>query len=187
MKTYTKLLSLVIFLISCQTMDITEVSYQCDEMDWFEIGRADAAQGQKNDYYQSKSEQCSDFKTAHRAQYLNGWNTGLDSFCTSQQGFVFGRQGRGYNEICPSNSESLFLNGYDKGLQVFNYEKNNKKITNEIQETSKLVDEVPPRSQPELLKKINQLETQLELNRALIAEIQSEVAPEALKNETSRQ
>lgn len=186
MKTYTKLVFIGIFLISCQTIDITEVSYECDEMDWFEIGRADAAQGQKSDQYQAKSEQCSGFESAHRAQYLNGWNTGLDSFCTSQQGFVFGRQGRDYNEICPSNSQRAFLKGYDKGLQVFNYEKNNKKITNEIQETSKLVEEVPPRSQPELLKKINQLETQLELNRALIAEIQSEVGREATGNQTTR-
>lgn len=175
MKNFITFAFMVSILISCQTIEITAVKSNCEDMDWYEIGRADSVLGKTSGHYEDKSNQCNNFQESHRAQYLNGWNAGLDSFCTHKQGFVLGRQGRGYEKICPDNKAQVFIKGYDQGLKVYNYEKNNKQLAEELQKTSQLVESTPSSSHSELFKKINRLETELELNRALIAEIQNQV------------
>ncbi len=164
-----------VFIISCQSIELVPVKSQCENIDWYEIGRGDAVQGKTSQSYKKTSEQCIGFSSAQEAQYFSGWNAGLDSFCTRQQGFVLGRLGNTYENICPENKIKSFQRGYEQGLKVFNYEQNNKVLAEELQATSQRVEKSSDSEKQELFRKINQLETQLELNRALIAEIQKDI------------
>ena len=169
-----------LLLGSCRSVEIPELSqrkFQCEKLDWFEIGRNDGVLGLKSESLDSKSKACENFSEKNKEQYINGWYAGVDEYCTRDQGFAFGRSGGEYQKICPSTKEKDFLSGYSKGRQVFLYEKDNQTLQMELQEVTQKAnsakDEVNLNA---LQKQVAELETRLELNRALISEIQKEVS-----------
>lgn len=177
-----------LLLGSCRSVEIPEITqrkFQCEKLDWFEIGRNDGVLGFTSDSLASKSTGCENFSDRNKEQYINGWYAGVDEYCTKDQGFAFGRSGGEYKKICPATKEKAFLSGYSKGRQVFLYEKDNQSLRIELQEVSQKAnsakDEVDLSA---LQKQLAELETRLELNRALIAEIQKEVTDTDSQSQT---
>ncbi len=173
-----KLLLCLIFAfasISCETVEIKEKKFSCSELDWFEIGRSDGLQGLNSMAYESKKTNCESFSDLEHEKYVNGWYSGVDQFCTSQQGFAYGRTGRKYYNICPTGKEAPFMKSYRQGLKVYLYEKDNQKITDELAKIANQAQKVEGEEASTLVKKMNELETRLELNKALISKIQNQI------------
>lgn len=172
---YIALLFLGIFMVSCETVEITKKSFACSELDWFEIGRSDGVQGLDSMSYASRKDDCENFGDVDHQKYVSGWYSGIDEFCTFSHGFAYGRAGKKYLNICPSGKEASFMKSYRKGLKVFFYEKDNQKITQELQKISDNAEESDSKEASSIVKRMSELETRLELNKALISEIQKEM------------
>ena len=50
-----------------------------------------------------------------RVEFLEGYNEGLNVFCTRTSGREYGASGNEYAGICPVEKESDFLTGYNTG------------------------------------------------------------------------
>lgn len=184
MNKFTRCILMLLLLTACSTVESPKNTFACSELDWYEIGRSDGVQGHDSMAYKGKQENCSGFSNLDHEKYVNGWYSGVDLFCTPQQGFAYGRSGKKYLDICPSSKETAFLEAYRKGLKVYLYEKDNQKITYELHKMTDEAQAVAPEKAPLLVKKMTQLETRLELNKALIAEIQKEMDSATAKTAT---
>jgi hypothetical protein len=107
------------FFLGCATLSKNE----CLEADWHEIGYRDGSMGAPRSFLQEHSEACVKHNVrADREAYYRGRHEGLNVYCTPDNGFNQGRQGRKYNYVCPPDLEREFLAGYKKGKEIYKYE-----------------------------------------------------------------
>ena len=163
-------------LTACQNIqEITDKKFPCNQLDWYELGRASGVQGKESVSYETTAATCLEFNEEQHQRFINGWYAGIDEYCTELNGFALGRSGQTYTGLCPKSRESLFLSGYEKGQTIYRYEVDNQKLSSQMQQLSQTAANADSDAQKVLQKKITQLETQLELNRALISRIQDEL------------
>jgi hypothetical protein len=119
MKNFTGMIFLVsILLIIAGCASISKED--CLLTDWYEIGRLDGRQGKPRTAFQGRAKSCLEHGiNADRRAYYKGHDLGLKYYCTEQNGFQLGQQGRPYNAVCPLQLETAFRTGYDKGMQSF--------------------------------------------------------------------
>lgn len=167
---------LIMGTLSCQSLYVTPSKTSCSQLDWFEIGRADAVQGKPAIGWEKRQQQCLDFNDANHERYLTGWNGGIDDYCTREHGFVVGRSGLNYERVCPPSPEAEFLKGYELGQRIYTFEKDNLQISEELDRLNTALNKEKEEAKisGEELSRINQLETRMELNRAMISELQTE-------------
>jgi len=175
--------SLILSTLSCQSLNVGAVKTSCSQLDWFEIGREDGVQGKPAVNWEERQQVCVDFNDTNLERYQTGWNGGIDAYCNRDHGFGVGRSGLGYARVCPPLSETEFLKGYELGQRIYTIEKDNLQISEERDQLNKALnkEKKADKISGEALSRINQLETRMELNRALISELQSEF------NKSSRQ
>ncbi len=119
MKNLPGLISLVLILAifnGCASISKED----CLLTDWYEIGRLDGRQGKHRTAFQGRAKACLEHGiNADRQAYYKGHDLGLKYYCTEQNGFELGQQGRPYNAVCPIHLETGFRAGYNKGMQSF--------------------------------------------------------------------
>ena len=99
----------------CATLDKSE----CREADWKIIGLEDGARGRPLSYIGNHRKACAEYGVKpDLALYQRGHATGLQQFCTADNGFRLGRAGRSYNNVCPPALNGRFLAGYETGRQL---------------------------------------------------------------------
>ena len=114
------LLSITGLLSACATLSKNE----CLQADWFEIGRRDGAAGKPRAVFQEHIDACQEHGVrANRKAYYAGRDEGLRFYCSEDNGFNLGRRGVRYRLVCPANLESDFLAGYNRGLEIYRFEK----------------------------------------------------------------
>lgn len=137
-----KLLSalLVATVISgCATMNETE----CMNADWQETGYADGINGEDRDHLQRRTEACAKHGiTPLRDEYHEGYEHGLEDFCTSENGYEKGRRGYNYKGICPQNLEGIFLLGYNEGRILYDMEQRLAEYENAIAERARQIENI---------------------------------------------
>ena len=95
----------------------------CLSADWYSQGREDGAGGESRDQYQRHREACAKHGIEpDKAAYQEGYEHGLDDFCTPANGYENGRQGYNYRGVCPAELEGGFLLGYQQGKALFEAE-----------------------------------------------------------------
>ncbi len=108
-------LLLVALLGGCATMTADE----CMVADWYRLGQQDARDGRQSDFLAQRAGDC---REAGIAADVDAWRAGYDeglvSFCTADNGFRFGLDGNSYRRICPPGVEAGFLQGYDLGWSL---------------------------------------------------------------------
>lgn len=115
---------LSIFILSLLTACATLSKNECLEANWFEIGYRDGSMGRSRALYQEHQKACVEYRvTADREAYYKGREAGLLSYCTYDTGYKQGSLGRSYNYVCPRDSEPNFLAGYEKGKEIYKYNK----------------------------------------------------------------
>lgn len=88
-------------------------------MNWHRKGYKDATEGDKPNRkaLQSCSAHVSYDKTA--ALYTEGYTSGIEKFCTQENGFYWGSLGHAYDDTCPVILEKKFLEGYENGKRQY--------------------------------------------------------------------
>ncbi len=172
---------LIMGTLSCQSLHVTPNKTSCSQLDWFEIGRADAVQGKSVIGWEKQQQQCLDFNDVNHERYLAGWNSGIDAYCVRDHGFIVGRSGLSYERVCPPSAEAEFLKGYELGQRIYTFEKDNLQISEELDRLNTALKKEKKEAQfsQKELSRINRLETRMELNRAMIAELQREFGTSA--------
>jgi uncharacterized protein DUF2799 len=109
-------LLILINIVSCASLNESE----CQTANWEVIGLEDGSQGRPTSYIGEHRRACAEYKIApDLTAYLKGHAQGLRQFCTEQNGFQQGFQGRANSQQCPADLASGFQRGYQKGYQAF--------------------------------------------------------------------
>lgn len=104
---------MLVVLSSCESMEESR-RQNCKEQNWQTDGFSHASNGQKPDTHEAQY--CAPYVgDKAKAQYLDGYASGLQKFCTYEYGLYWGREGKSYSNTCPAKFESPFLSGYSKG------------------------------------------------------------------------
>ena len=119
----------------------------CLNGDWYEFGLEDGKAGLESDRFNEYVDICAKYGVSPDfAKYSEGRTKGLEFFCTRNVGYVEGREGRDYRDVCSGAAEELFLEGHSLGHRVHAAEE--------------LVDSIDKELSP-LLKELERLERQL--------------------------
>lgn len=110
------------FFFALAALSITACSTfskkECESMDWYQSGFTSARQGDTVGdglaYYQRK---CTDEHgiAVNGQRFQEGYDKGLQYFCTEGEARLFGQTGKQYRGTCPKDKESAFTKNYDSG------------------------------------------------------------------------
>lgn len=121
-------------LILAVTSGCTTLSEgQCVAGDWYTIGKRDGAAGLSRSQLFKHGEACAAYGTQPDARtYDAGRQDGLRRYCTPQQGFVEGHNGRPYRSVCEGPSERDFLRAFDEGKVLYDAEQRLQRIDEKV-------------------------------------------------------
>jgi hypothetical protein len=109
----------LVALNSCATMN----EDQCKTANWQEIGRNDGMQGLSSSLISSHSKACEKHGIkSDPAAYKLGYQNGVKTFCTAENGFEVGRSGRASAAECPAEMQSAFQAAWKKGRVEYDRE-----------------------------------------------------------------
>ncbi len=106
-------------LSGCATGPIMDVA-QCQTADWKQIGYQDGATGHDASRYAARDQACMTAGYPGKSElYLAGHAEGVRAFCTPQNGFRAGVDGRSYGGQCPPDLDPQFRNAYRDGRDIY--------------------------------------------------------------------
>ncbi len=119
------------FAIACGHTD--KPAANCQELDWYEIGRRDGSKGLDFAGHKEVKTVCaqSDHST-QEALYNNGFDSGIAQFCSPENAFEIGRSGQKLNNICPPMLKAAFAKRYEEGRRVEELTKMNHEIDRKL-------------------------------------------------------
>ena len=101
---------------ACTTLTVEERSAACRATDWASYGYNDGILGVPLGERAKKFSDCADIGyPADVATYQAGRTEGLATYCTLENGYEIGYEGRRYRKVCPPELEPGFLQGFDQG------------------------------------------------------------------------
>ncbi|TQV81508.1 DUF2799 domain-containing protein [Aliikangiella coralliicola] len=107
---------LLAFLTGCATLNQSE----CQVANWEIIGLEDGSAGRPSSYVGQHRSACAEYGIVPDLdKYLLGHKKGLRQFCTYQNGFNLGNQGRSFSNVCPQELAGEFRRGFDRGYQFY--------------------------------------------------------------------
>ena len=120
---YRKILgitAITLLLSNCANMNESD----CLTADWQLIGFEDGSFGKNESHISQHREECSEHGvTPDLAAYRKGHFEGSKNFCTINNGFSRGRQGKDYARNCPEQFEAAFLRGFNDGQTLYGLKK----------------------------------------------------------------
>ncbi len=132
------IVSLSVALSGCSTLSKGE----CMEADWYDIGARDGASGKPRSRLDDHRESCKEYNVfPDREQYYMGREEGIKIYCTPENGFKMGSEGKYYAKVCPFDLEKAFLDSFNHGRKIYDVRKkiadNNRSIDRLENELSK--------------------------------------------------
>jgi hypothetical protein len=107
------MLWLVGTLAGCASMSKKD----CENADWRTIGYNDGARGIYYSNLDSYRKRCSEYQITPDANaYQTGWNQGIRSYCTSDNGYRAGVAGQAFQNICPADVAPGYRVGWQQGI-----------------------------------------------------------------------
>lgn len=108
--------------VGCASHSLSE--HQCTAGDWQTVGYNDGVNGVDQGALLRHQEACGRFEIVpNRTTYLAGWNEGIQSYCTADNGFAVGRAGQSFRRVCPGSLSASFQLAYDDGRAIFDAER----------------------------------------------------------------
>ena len=105
-----------LLLAGCATMTPQERADACRSTDWQRFGLNDGKLGVPSSSRSGAFEDCAEVgHPVDLAAYETGRAEGLLSYCTAENGFRVGYEGRRYAKVCPTALEQDFLQGFRRG------------------------------------------------------------------------
>ncbi len=112
----------------------------CLGADWYALGLEAGSEGQGRDRFDRQHEACLQHGIAtDRAAWLEGYEYGLEDFCTPANGYDQGSRGQTYQGVCPSHLEGGFLLGYQQGRTLYDARQRVAGIENAMAERASLI------------------------------------------------
>lgn len=109
-------LSSVLLLTGCTTLSPQERAEACSQTDWQVYGENDGRLGVPTSARQEAFSDCAEVgQPVDLAAYQTGRANGLVEYCTPENGFRVGYEGRRYYNVCPPALEASFRQGYERG------------------------------------------------------------------------
>jgi hypothetical protein len=97
---------------------------ECHAGLWYERGIQDGARGRGQPLVYQIAQKCQEYGVRMDSEaWLRGHEEGVEQFCTPENGFMQGRNGRGYEGVCTGPTADLFIAEYQRGLAVYEMEK----------------------------------------------------------------
>jgi hypothetical protein len=93
---------------------------QCLAGNWRDIGHRDGRQGYKPESLDAHNKACAEYGvTVNRDEYQQGYNEGIQTYCSPVNGRYLGERGSSYNYVCPADKEAAFLHQYRYGRELY--------------------------------------------------------------------
>jgi len=109
---------------------------QCESGDWTALGRKDGERGLEASELERHREACAAHGvTPDAAHYRAGREQGLATFCTPRGGYIAGRRGDVYREVCPAASAGKFHEAFRHGREV-------SAVLRDLKELRRILDEL---------------------------------------------
>lgn len=109
-------MGLVAVLSACATLSVEERTAACAGTDWQKFGVNDGTLGVPSTDRNDKFADCAELgHPADLVAYQTGRSEGLLNYCTVENGYKVGYEGRSYEHVCPGGLEQDFLQGYERG------------------------------------------------------------------------
>lgn len=113
-------LAAALALAGCATLNESE----CRTVDWFQLGARDGSDGAARTRIEEHRQACAEFGlAADDAAWLQGYQAGLQDYCTAGNGYRLGRRGGYYGRVCPATEERAFLDAYELGRETYEVER----------------------------------------------------------------
>jgi hypothetical protein len=137
---YIKLLSMaaiILLLSNCANMNESD----CITADWQLIGFEDGSFGKNETHISQHRKECAEHGvTPDLKAYRKGHFDGSERFCTANNGFSQGQQGKRYNSSCPEIFEAEFLKGFTDGQTLHRLKNQLNQRTDDLESTYKNID-----------------------------------------------
>jgi hypothetical protein len=129
--------SAILLLSSCANMNESD----CLTADWKLIGFEDGSFGKNESTISQHRKECAEYGvTPDLNVYRQGHFDGSKRFCTANNGFSQGRQGKDYSRSCPQQFEAEFLIGFADGQTLHALKKELNQKTSELEDAYKNLD-----------------------------------------------
>lgn len=103
-------------LTGCATMSPAERAAACRDTDWLRYGANDGKLGVPVSARTGAFQDCAEIgQPVDMAAYQTGRSQGLVSYCTAENGYRVGYEGRRYSKVCPPTLEPDFIQGFRRG------------------------------------------------------------------------
>ncbi len=123
------ILSLLVFLASCASMNEQE----CVKADWKLIGFEDGSKGKAQSTIGNYRKDCAKVNVVpDLARYQQGHAEGAKQYCVKANGYSAGVSGGAYYGICPKNQEPAFLAAYRDGQQLYQLQRDARNLQSTI-------------------------------------------------------
>ena len=112
-------LAAALILVGCAGKP-TVSENQCKAGDWQSIGFRDGASGYASTRILNHQEACGEFGIVpERGSYLSGWQDGVTTYCTADNGFQLGLRGRALNTVCSQDLREPFASAHADGRKLY--------------------------------------------------------------------
>ena len=101
---------------ACATLSPEQRLAECQATNWQKFGVNDGRLGVPASDRTATFADCSEVgHSVDVVAYQAGRAEGLQVYCTVENGYQVGYEGRRYDNVCPPSSEPDFIQGYDRG------------------------------------------------------------------------
>ncbi len=146
------LIALLCVMSGCESMSVSE----CKVADWGRVGYADGASGVPQGRLADYTEDCGKAGVVPQASaYRQGWDTGIQRFCTAANGWREGMQGHsGKEAVCQGQAGfEGFARYLDAGLKVY---RSQEQLQRNSQEAGRLEKELAAATKDEDKKRLRE-------------------------------
>lgn len=124
-------ISPVVLLMSCASLN----EEACRSGDWATIGYNDGVRGRAEGYINEHRETCGEYGiTPNTSVWLRGRIEGLKQYCTQDNAYSVGRNGRDLNNVCPAYQVSDLRLANFFGLRYYEIDQEIDALTEEVSE-----------------------------------------------------
>lgn len=112
----TTILAISFAVYSCATMNANE----CAVADWQGRGYEDGSRGYSADRYGRHQKACAKHGVkANFTEYKAGYDQGIQTYCTSDLGYAYGKVNRAFPKVCTGNTAATVRRGYNVGREIY--------------------------------------------------------------------
>ncbi len=103
----------------CPRLPLNEEA--CQTANWETVGEQDGWEGYGY-LADSHEKNCAKYQAPplKRPSYQKGWTRGNRKYCTPQNAYQVGLRGESYDNVCPANMATAFIENFNAGIRIHN-------------------------------------------------------------------